>query len=199
MSSMIGCVNLALQKLGSVPITSLEDNVKSARTMRDIYDNVRRAEIRRRRWSFSMRRASLPALSSAPAWGFNLQYQLPADCLKLDQVSEYWYVTNLVDYVQGEMQYFAVEGNKILTNLAAPLSIRYATDVTDANQWDACFYDSLATRLAYTACEALTQSSTKKNDLMMDYKQSIFEAVKANAVERPPIVLPDDSWTLSRL
>lgn len=199
MASTIEAANTALSKLGSATITSLTDNTKAARAISRRFDAVRRAELRRHRWTFAIVRAALPAMTTAPSWGYSLQYQLPADLLRLDQVSEFWYVTNLVDYVNGEMKFFEVEGGKILTDLPAPLNIRYSTDVVDPNKWDAAFYEMFASRLAYEICEELTQSSTKKQDLIADYKTSRSEAIAANAIERPPTMLPDDSWVFSRL
>jgi hypothetical protein len=50
---------------------------------------VRKAELRKRHWSFAIKRAALPALADAPTWGFGYAYQLPTDYLRLMQVGEF--------------------------------------------------------------------------------------------------------------
>ena len=70
--------------------------------------------------------------------------------------------------------------------------------MTDPTQFDATFVAALASRLAYEACEDLTQSSSKKQDAANDYRTAIREAVAANAIEVAPTPLADDSWLLSR-
>jgi len=197
--SDVAIVNLALTKLGDARITSLDDDSKPARTMKAIYELIRDAELRRRKWRFSIRRASLPALAEIPAFGYANAYQLPADCVKLLMVGDLAPGVDLSDIRTGfDTELYSLEGRQILTDLAAPLSLRYQARVTDPAQFDATFVAALASRLAYEACEDLTQSSSKKQDAMNDYRLAIREAVAANAIEVVPTPLPDDSWLLSR-
>lgn len=204
MASIIGICNRALTKLGSSRITSLSDNLKQARVMNAMYDSVRRSEIRAHRWSFSMTRTALPALSAAPAWGFNLQFQLPADFLRLDQLDYYfvwfgagWISSNYQGMPRSDV--YAIEGGKILTDIGAPLKIRYAADVTDVNIFDANFEEMLACKLAMEACEDLTQSSTKFQQIATEYADAQKTAIRTNAIERPPEQLAESDWILARL
>ncbi|MBA1364044.1 hypothetical protein [Burkholderia gladioli] len=202
MSSIVSICNRALTKLGANRITSLDDNVKGARVMSSMYDSVRRAEIRSHRWSFALARTSLPALSAAPAWGFKLQYQLPADFLRLDQLEMIFaWFGDLYRWSSANFDtaLYAVEGGKILTNLPAPLNVRYARDINDPNLFDATFEESLACKLAIEACEDLTQSSTKKGDVKAEYDDAIKSAIRVNAIERPPQQLAESEWIIARL
>jgi hypothetical protein len=92
-----------------------------------------------------------------------------------------------------------VEGRKIYTDDSAPLNIRYVKQVTDPNQMDACFRESLAAEIAYELCEPLTQSNTKKNLLKGDKKDAIREAKRTNAIENVAAKPPEDTWVSSRL
>jgi hypothetical protein len=192
-------INRALSKLGTSRCSSRMDEGKGPEEMNANYDLIRDAELRRNTWRFSLGRASLTALSSVPlGTNFTLEYQLPSDCLRLVQVAEF-FVASLTDYRTRDESPFSLEGRKILTNYPAPLFIRYVKKITDASQFDAAFVESLASRLAYETCEAITGSSSKKDDLMKDYGRSLDEAVVANAIEVPPAIVLDESWVLARV
>jgi hypothetical protein len=204
MASQTSICNRALTKLGATRILSITDNVKAARELNSMWDSLRDAELRRNLWNFAITRDSLAALVDAPAWGFAYQYQLPTGCLRLVQVGEHYYVHNLSDYRTMPEAPFQVERGStgtsvIMTDFSAPLKIRYVQRVEDTAQWDALFVEAFASRLAYEACEAITQSSTKKGEVWEDYKQALREAKLVDAIENPPEALPDDSWLLSRL
>jgi hypothetical protein len=200
MANSIDIVNSALTKLGAARITALTDNVKEAREMNAIYELRRDARLRAHNWNFAMERDSLPALSDAPAWGYTLAYQIPSDCLRVVQVNDIWVIPGLSDYMTGpDAEPFSIEGRKIVTDWSAPLKIRYIKRVEDASQFDALFCEVLACDLAFNACEALTQSNTKKEAAKADLRTAIIEAVRANAIELPPSHLPDDSWIMSRI
>lgn len=200
MASSVDIANRALTKLGASRITSFDDGSKSAKTANAVYEIVRDAELRRHFWNFAMTRDSLAALADEPEWGFDLQYQLPSDCVRLVQVGEYFHVVaNLSDASDTVEVPYQVEGRKILTDLEAPLSIRYIRREEDTSLYDSLFVEAFACQLAIEMCEALTQSATKKEALKDEYKEVINEAKRTDAIENPPENLPDDSWLLSRL
>lgn len=198
-ASQISIVNSALVKLGASPVLAITDNVKRAKAMAAMWEPSRDRLLRAFRWSFAMVRTKLPALADVPSWGFGTQFQLPADCLRLDFVSELFVGLSLSDYRDSDESDFALEGRKILCDLAVPLPIRYVARVTDVSLYDACFAEALACRLALDCCEEITQSSTKKADIRTDLKDVLIDAVRTNAIEKPPIAIADDSWMLGRL
>lgn len=199
MASQTEIVNRALFKLGGAPITALTDNTTAARVMSGIWDSVRKAELMRRYWNFALNRASLPALATTPEWGYYYAYQLPPDFLKIAQVNDVWFVPSLQDYRNFDDSPYAIEGTTIATNFTAPLNIRYVMDVTDPSLFDPLFVEALASKLAYEACYAITQSLQGRDQMGADYKQAILEAGRANAVAKPPQGIPDDAWIMSRL
>lgn len=199
MASETEVINVGLSKLGTNRCTSRLDTGKGPEEMNARYDSIRDAELRRNRWRFSLKRTELTALSSVPiGTQYTLEYQLPSDCLQLIQVNEF-YCASLTDYRGSDEAPFSLEGRKILTCFPAPLFIRYVARITDATQFDACFVESLGARLAYETCEAITGSSSKKQDMMADYKQAIDEAKMANAIETPAQAIADDSWVTARI
>ena len=199
MASDVQIANRALSKLGQERIISFADNTKAARAITSCYDDLRQAELRAYRWQFCYKRVALPALADAPAFGFTAAYQLPADYLRLDLVDDRYPSAMLDSYVDTDLAEYVLEGNTILTNIAAPLRIRYGADITDAAQWDPLFREMFACRLAVDLCETLTQSNTKGQQIRADYAEARRQAYRAGAIERPPASLPDGAWIIGRL
>lgn len=199
MASDVDICNRALTKLGEARITSLTDNLEPARVLNSLFEIVRDAELRSRVWRFAISRASLAALVATPDWGFDYQYQMPSDCLRILQVGEYYPGVSLTDYRNTDEAEWRIEGRKILTNLEAPLKIRYVASISDTGQWDAAFVEAFACRLAVESAEALTQSTSKRELAWEEYKQAIKMAVRANAIESAPEPLPDSEWVVARL
>lgn len=181
MASIVDVCNKALDKLGQGPITSLDDGTKSANLCKRNWELVRNQVLRDHPWNFAVKRAVLAADTTTPSWGFSYSFPLPADNLRLLEVR---------DLSTAEYQ---VESNTILADDDV-LYIRYIRVVTDPNQFDASFVDTVATRLAFELCEALTQSNTKKDMLFQEYEDSLTRAKRADGQENPPAQFEEDEW-----
>lgn len=200
MASDADIANWALTKLGSsTKIAALTDNSVEAVAINGVYHRIRRAELRKRHWSFAIKRGSLPALSSAPTWGFDYAYQLPTDYLRMMQVGEYIVVPSLSDYTSQDASPYAIEGQTICTDFTAPLSIRYVGDITDSSLFDDLFVEAFAAKIAYECCEQITQSTGKRQVCSQDYAAAINQAARVGAIEKPPAPILDDSWVIARL
>jgi hypothetical protein len=193
MASKVSIANRALSKLGEDRILLLTDDSKPARTINQMFDDVLDSELRKSRWNFSISRTSLSALVAAPAWGYKYQYPLPSDFLALVQVGEYY-----VRAGSALRALWSVEAGSILTDMTAPLKIRYVQRVSNPGAFDPMFAETLACRLAMEACETLTQSETKFNRVAEQYKASLMDALRQDSIENPPDELPQGSWLDSR-
>lgn len=185
MPSEVDIANLALQRLGSSTITSLADDSTPARESNRVYAHARDSELRAHPWNFARKRASLAASSTVPAFGFALQYPLPADFLRLLPTAE-----------QNDFQ---IEDGHILTDDTAPLKIIYIYRQTDPNAFDQTFVDLLVARIATDLAEKLTQSNKKTITAQNRYVAAQRGARKVNAFERTAQELPDDVWITARL
>lgn len=199
MASTVDVANRALTKLGAARIASFLDDNKQARSINSCFTTLLEAELRQNRWTFAIKRSTLPALSTAPTFGYNYQYQLPADFLRLDMINDMYPSVALDNYISTEVQDYAIENNTIVTDLVSPLKIRYGALVSDPNLWDSLFVEAFACRLAAEICEDLTQSSGKRDQAWKEYQRALQAGKRANAIERPPTQLPDDTWIFSRL
>ncbi|MEB5707368.1 hypothetical protein [Pantoea anthophila] len=200
MTTKIIVINRALVKLGEERLMSETDNNKASRTIEAIYDGLLESLLRDYRWAFSIKRAKLSALSDAPAYGYSHQYQLPADFLRMDEVLNSALMSPLrgaIDQLRDSP--WQIEGRKILTDIEAPLHLRYGAKVTDPSQWDSSFAEAFACLLAYEMSESITQSSTKKQAAGQDFETAIKAARAASAIERPRIRQQETSWLTSRL
>lgn len=198
MADVMEICNSALIKMGAEPLLNLEEPNKKAATLKLRYPLIRDAELRRRRWRFSLDRAYLAADAEAPPFTYARSFTLPARALRVIQVADVNIGLNLADYRSNGSAPFSIEGNKILTNYPAPLAVRFIQRIESPGLFDAAFVESLASRIAYECCETITQSDSKKKGLFDDYRFAIREAVAANAIERPPEHSDDDTWVLAR-
>lgn len=186
MPSVVDLCNKALDKLGQGPITSLDDNVKSARLCSRNWPLVRDAVLRAHPWNFAITRdvlapVDLTAVETAKQWGFTSKFAFPVDLLRLVEVR---------DLSTSEYQ---VEGRYVLANTTA-LYIRYVKREEDPNKYDPQFVDAAAAYLAFEMCESITQSNTKKNGLWEEYKDRLMDAKGTDGQENPPAVFEEDEW-----
>lgn len=198
MPTEIDIANRALLKIGAERITNFEDESKEAQAIRLCWEAVRDREIAAYPWAFSLRRASLPALAEAPAWGYANQYQLPEGFLGLHWVDGYDVSSTAMDYLDGTESAWRVEGGKILTDREAPLKIIYYAREVDPQQWGAQFCEVMALALAIEICDDVTGDLRKKQGLQQDKREAIAMARRLNAIQQAPRAIPDGSWITER-
>lgn len=193
MASQIEICNQALTKIGANRITSLSDTSKQAKTLAAIFDIKRDAELAAHPWSFAITRASIPASTTAPAFGWSKSFPLPAGFLRMVEVGE-----SYVMYQSDSMELFHLEGNAILCNEGSPLRIRYVQRITNTGLFSPLFVETLACRLAAEVAEDLTQSTSKREAAWQEWDRAIKLAKRTNAIELPPRPLTDGTWWGSR-
>lgn len=197
MATKIIIINRALTKLGSERLMSESDNNAESRAIEAVYDGVLDNLLRVYRWSFAIKREQLAKLSTAPTYGYEYQYPLPTDCLRIDMVTDMAH-QEWCGYTIPVPRY-QVEGRKILTDMDSPIYIRYGARMNDPTLYDSAFTEALSCALAVEICESITQSSTKKQAAMQDFDLAIKQARTASAIERPPVLQRETSWYTARL
>jgi len=93
---------------------------------------------------------------------------------------------------------YRVEEGFIRTNAGAPLKIKYIANVENVGLWPALFAECFASRLAYEACERITQSNTKNQLLAQDLSMTMATAFASDAIDDPAIELPESDWIMAR-
>lgn len=181
--SEVSICNRALQKIGESQIMSLDDKIRPAVECKRLYAYLRDTLNGSYAWNFAKKRALLPEMADAPI-GFDRQFQLPSDCLRVHGITTSFYWSN--------------EGGRILTNASAPLEIHYASRVTDTNKFDPLFTEALASYMASELAEVFTQSDQKRRSLWEEYQAILQKAVSVDARQQPPRPLPEPTWITSR-
>jgi hypothetical protein len=181
--------NRALQRLGQKRVVSFSDNTPEGRALNLCYDKVLKGELEKHPWGFAIKRAQLAASTDTLPFGSGTVYPLPADFCGIAP-SDPLYDTNGNDA--------RIEGRSLVVTRSAPANLRYIALITDPNYYTALFMDALELSLAISMCEELTQSTTKRQALTLEYDRSIFEAKKRNAFDKRPYVGPEDDWVTVR-
>lgn len=188
--SVTAICNRALQIIGAARIVSLTDQSVNARQCNTCYDMTRQSELRKHPWNFAIQRFQLPASANPPAFGPANYFPLPPGWLRVlppDPIQNY----GARDWI--------IEGGQIVSSATAPLNVRCVMDILDTTLMDAAFCESLAARMAFNMCEAITQSNTKQQACVGAYKLAIDEAKKTNAIEKVPQDAPVDEWITARI
>ena len=206
--SIVGIANRALQLLGAGAVLNLTDNTLEAVECMRCYDSCRRAELRAHIWNFATARVSLAPDATAPAFGYQYQFSLPVDCVRIVYPNDAeldWKVegrkilTNSLVSPFGSSPYNGVVVTSGVATLGAQLNLEYIQDVQDPTVFDPCFCEALAARMARAMCERLTQSNQKQQTLAEAYKEAISEARLTDAFESLPQDPPDDDFWLARV
>ena len=172
MASDVDICNSALNMIGASNIISLTEDSRAARVCNQRFEFVRDSVFRAHPWNCLVTRTSLAADSDTPAFEFDHQHTLPADCLRVLRPEN-------PDTV------FRVEGRKIISS-TTPFKMIYVARITDPNEYDQLLIESIAARLAADVSYALVNSASLSQMLMATYDTKLSEARFVDATEGTP-------------
>ena len=172
MASDVDICNSALNMIGASNIISLTEDSRAARVCNQRYEFIRDAVFRAHPWNCLVTRTSLAADSDTPAFEFDHQHTLPADCLRVLRPEN-------PDTV------FRVEGRKIISS-TTPFKMIYVARITDPHEYDQLLIESIAARLAADVSYALVNSASLSQMLMATYDSKLSEARFVDATEGTP-------------
>ena len=184
MTSIVAVCNRALSKTGDeLIITSLDDDTKPARYCKALYADTRDFVLRSYPWRFALKRYVLAPLKDKPLFGYEYQFSLPSDCLRVWKMA------------QGER--YQVEGQRLLTdqNICRFIGI---SRVENASLFDPMFVEAFALRLAAELAVPLTASATLRDSLAKEYQQFVQQAKTASAMEGVQDVFVPQGWVEAR-
>ena len=185
--SEVAICNMALAQIGrGAQITSLDEASQAARACKLRYPYARDACLRAYDWNFAAKRAELAENATEPAFEYAHAYDLPSDCLIVRSIFE------------GETERWVVEGRQILTDMGAPIYIKYTRRETDTAQFDPLFVEALAARIASDIAIQLSESVSRAQGLWQTYQAKLIEARRRDAQEGQPEQFPQGSWLDAR-
>lgn len=185
--SEVSICNMALAEIGrGMMITSMDEASQAARACKLRYPYARDAVLRAYDWNFAAKRAELAANETAPAFEYANAFDLPPDCLQVRSVYD------------GEDLPWVVESRQILTDMDAPLYIKYTSRCTDVAKFDSLFIQALASRIAADIAVSLSESVGRSQALFEVYQAKLSEARRRDAQEGQPEEFPSGSWRDAR-
>lgn len=169
-TSEVEICNSALIKLGAKRILTLDDDSKEARLCKEQYAKNRDELLRSHSWNFAIKKQELAKLTTSPAYEFDNEFQLPSDCLMVEN-------TNLVF---GEE--WKIEGRKLLTN-SDTIKITYRAKVENPSEFDPIFSEVLAMKIAHDISYAIVNSITLRQQMFQEYQNLLRHARSMDAME----------------
>lgn len=186
MSSVVQICNIALANIGDDKIAALNEENERARLCNLRYEDCRDAVLRSHPWNCAVSRAELAADVTAPAWGYTYRYALPANCLRVLDIENYY-----IDY--------SIEGRYILTD-ADTVKLLYIKQVTDPTEFDSLLVQAIALKLASEIAENLTGKAELRDRMLAKYLQMLSEARGVDSQERSmPGEIIADAFVNARL
>ena len=195
MASVPGIVNSALAKIGATRITALTDGTRNAQVASDIYDVVRDDMLRGHNWNFATQRVQLARSANAPAFGFDYQYPVPADFLRVVSVHDNDAGTGDVAY---KVEHSDDDDATVILTDATEVWLRYVAAVTDPNRMSADFREALAYALAENMAIPIASSNTLREQMAKERQRAIAKAKSADGQEDYPEQFPESSWVTAR-
>ena len=174
MASTIDIVNRALVLLGAREIMSLTQASTEATVASNCLPLARDYVLRAYPWSSLKKRAELVELSTKPINGFQHQFQLPNNCLR---------VIELHSPSAHKVGFWEIEGRKLLCDVS-PVSIVYLADDVAEEDFNTQLINALVYRLAGDMAYALTQSNSALGNFHGLSQQSIDEARTTDSLEQ---------------
>lgn len=173
MTTDVGICNLALSKIGSENrISAIGEDGREGEQCELFYEHTRDHLLSGHPWNFAMGRAALSQDATSPAFEFNNQFLLPADCLRV------WKLYN-------DDNTFKVEGDKLLTD-SSSVNLIYIKKVTDTSLFPPLFVETIATRLAAEMCDVIASDETRTQRLFAEFSDKHREAKRRDGQEGTP-------------
>lgn len=175
------CSN-ALLRLGSKPISDLNEATPAAQVAANLYPTVRDSVLRMHPWNCAMKRVELVRDSNNPPFGYAYAYALPSDFLRA------WVVTD--DGIH-PIEY-AIERRQLLTD-AGVVYLQYVYRNDDPSTWDSNLLELMETRMAAALAMPVTADAAKKQEMERESLQVLRMARAVDGMENPAQPFPESS------
>lgn len=165
-SSKTDLANLALGLLDEDPIMDIEQDEPKARVLSIHVNNSIDNVLSMHHWNAARKRAALTPSSDAPVFGWDYQYTLPSDCIRVFRV---------VETTDGrEVGEWSVEaGRKILANIPNA-GIIYVARIEQIPHLPPYLAEAIAYHLALRVARAITGNDTKAPRLREEFERVVL-------------------------
>lgn len=126
-------------------------------------------------------------------------YRLPANFLrKAPQDPKAGSYSNLGAPTNRAYDDWTSESGYIVSAFSDTILLRFIADVQDVRLMHDMFCEGLAARIAFEVCEAVTQSTSRRQLIAQTYQKMMTEARTVDAIEEGSTELPLDEWLACR-
>lgn len=168
----VAIYNRALNLLGQTPISSINEDKKSARALNIVWDMLVKELLLEEPWSFSLKQTGLAQISngSSNITGYAYEYQYPADCIKIVQM----YCSDGTPLQPNKTRRtYKILGDKIYSDEDC-LAAEYIHLPSNIDNWFIGFQKCLAYKLAIETCYNLINSSSREAALETTYQKTVL-------------------------
>ena len=186
MPSSVDLVNLALDRLGQQPISSLSQTTGNGPLALSTYDHERRTLLNETHWTFARSEITLDLLSTNNWQNWSFAYSYPPDCIRIHYIMNPNLVQSYIGYPYNPAienffcrncphdvtQALDQNGNQtgqkvILTNMEDAILV-YTKDTTDIALFPEPFQDVLILKMAKSFCHKLLPNSPILSDIKQE-------------------------------
>lgn len=178
-STKTQAANLMLSLLKVKAVSSIDPpdvNSKGANAAARWYDPSRREVLQDHIWNFALKRVMLPADTTAPVFGYNVRYLLPADFIRIATIG---------DEDNPERDY-KIEDGYLLCNVDAPLPMIYVYDQEDLTKWSDKAIQALARKMATYCAYEVTGNRSMVKEMDDGYKDILTDGTAIDGQDSPP-------------
>jgi hypothetical protein len=187
LATQLEICNLAMTVLGADTIVALSDSSANARRITAVYTPCLEDVLRSHPWNFAIMRTQLAVAVTTPTYGYDYEFALPADCLRVIEVSD----------SSAPIDEFKIEGVKLLINYNSSVYIKYIKNETDTTKYTSQFSFVLASRLASELAYAITNNKETADLAMKIYQARLQQTKETDSQESDSVnVVDQDSWAI---
>jgi len=137
-----------------------DENNAVARLVTTVFDSTIREVGRDHEWNCLRMRQNIPQLNDTPDFGYDFQYQLPGELIRLLRLNgrDIQDITDLYD----------IEGRKLLTD-ATVAKIQYIGYTNDSTVYDSLFVECIAMKLAGKLATIIRDDEAMGQSLKQEY------------------------------
>lgn len=179
MATEIDIINMGLDHIGQMTITSLSEQSKAAKVAKRLYPTARDQVLEDYPWNFANKRVELASITVTDMHEFEYAYQYPPDCLRALSILK---VDPSLAPINFSVRINDNSGKYIACNEPAPV-LSYTARITNTDFFSASFTAALSWRIAADFAMPLTRSTALQKEIYQVYLMYIKQAAQADAHE----------------
>jgi len=196
MASKVQIGKLALQHIGDrFDISDLDEETVEAEQISLVYDEARKAALRRHPWNFATKFASPATLNVTVPGGWDYAYAYPSDAVRIIEI------VNPLGRNLPRIEFQTVllaDNTRVILCDVDEAEFQYTADIDDPTLYDPEFVIAFSFVLASYCCMSLTGDLNLKKDLENEADRQISMAGSTDANEGRTEEAPEASWITAR-